>query len=556
MNSFPYPSFPPAQLAANGAPKRVIVVGAGLAGLVAAHALMNAGHDVIVLEASDRPGGRVCTLRSGFSDGLYADAGASFVPGAHSYTVGFALYFGLALVSYGKQGRSTDFLAGWRIDDQGRAKWPVPLSPSELASTPPDWLRQYVHSALDAILSEPPRASDWPPPSLHALDTVSFAQFLSNAGASPGAISVLRRGFFDLWGDGVDACSALLILRDMANTIVAASKDTPATAAPAHPATHMYRAAAPTPARALTPATANVAIPATATTAAATTAAATATPQYSTPTFVRAVAPPAITNIADVDPHGVYHIEGGNDALPYAFAKGLGARLRYGSPVTRIEQDATGVRVYCAGTAAPVTGDYVISAIPLSTFRLVDVAPALSAAKARAVAELPYTSVTRLFLQFDERFWLNEGLEGLASTDLPVSDNAPIPGFWIEDTTSVQAGTAGILDCYITGQRAREFAAMTDDARVAYTLDQVERVFPGAKSHYSGRAMTKIWDAEPWARGGYGYFRPGQMQTVYPLLATPEGRIHFAGEATSALPAWMQGALESGLRAAAEVNDA
>jgi monoamine oxidase len=91
---------------------------------------------------------------------------------------------------------------------------------------------------------------------------------------------------------------------------------------------------------------------------------------------------------------------------------------------------------------------------------------------------------------------------------------------------------------------------------VAITLDQVERVFPGAKSHYTGKFMKKIWDDDPYARGAYGWFRPGQMTTLYPVLATAEGRIHFAGEATSVLPAWMQGALESGVRAATEVNDA
>jgi monoamine oxidase len=46
------------------------------------------------------------------------------------------------------------------------------------------------------------------------------------------------------------------------------------------------------------------------------------------------------------------------------------------------------------------------------------------------------------------------------------------------------------------------------------------------------------------------------MQGIYPLLARPEGRLHFAGDHTSALPGWMQGALESGFRAAGEVNAA
>jgi monoamine oxidase len=54
----------------------VIVVGAGIAGLAAAFELMNAGHDVTVLEARMRPGGRVHTIRDEFSDGLYAEGGA------------------------------------------------------------------------------------------------------------------------------------------------------------------------------------------------------------------------------------------------------------------------------------------------------------------------------------------------------------------------------------------------------------------------------------------------------------------------------------------------
>jgi len=36
--------------------------------------------------------------------------------------------------------------------------------------------------------------------------------------------------------------------------------------------------------------------------------------------------------------------------------------------------------------------------------------------------------------------------------------------------------------------------------------------------------------------------------------ATAEGRLHFAGEHTSCLPGWMQGAFESGHRAAEEVH--
>jgi monoamine oxidase len=69
------------------APKKVIVIGAGLAGLSAAFELTQTGHGVTVLEARNRSGGRVYTLRDPFSDGMYAEAGAFSFSDAHDLTL-------------------------------------------------------------------------------------------------------------------------------------------------------------------------------------------------------------------------------------------------------------------------------------------------------------------------------------------------------------------------------------------------------------------------------------------------------------------------------------
>src|SRR5213082_2900714 len=79
------------------APKKIIIIGAGMAGLSAGYELTQLGHDVTILEARSRPGGRVHTLREPFSDGLYAEAGAARIPDNHEFTLRYVKLFDLPL---------------------------------------------------------------------------------------------------------------------------------------------------------------------------------------------------------------------------------------------------------------------------------------------------------------------------------------------------------------------------------------------------------------------------------------------------------------------------
>src|SRR5215475_4935189 len=100
------------------AKKRVIVIGAGIAGLSCAYELMKRGHAVTVLEASGRPGGHVRTFHDPFADGLYADIGAE-----HFYYPGYTEYwrylkeFALTAIPYPRRDNMTRFLNGERFTE-------------------------------------------------------------------------------------------------------------------------------------------------------------------------------------------------------------------------------------------------------------------------------------------------------------------------------------------------------------------------------------------------------------------------------------------------------
>src|SRR5437660_9758546 len=106
-------SFASSNAQSAGAKKRVIVIGAGIAGLSCAYELMKRGHDVTVLEASGRTGGHVRTVREGLADGLYVDAGAEHFtqPGYDRYWQ-YVREFNLTALPYPRRNRMLRVLQG------------------------------------------------------------------------------------------------------------------------------------------------------------------------------------------------------------------------------------------------------------------------------------------------------------------------------------------------------------------------------------------------------------------------------------------------------------
>lgn len=451
--------------------KRILVLGAGLAGLAAAYELATSRHEVTVLEARTRPGGRVQTLRDPFADGMHAEAGAfAFIPTAPDFLMGYVRRFGLSIspaVRDEPGGLSLlYYFRNQRIKEAPGIQWPLALSDEERRMGLLAMRTRYLRAAVDEVVEA--SASGSLDELLQKYDRRSFAEFLHDAGASAAAGALISITDWDPIGEELDQRSALDVLAQTA----------------CYGAFRGER----------------------------------------------------------------YTIAGGNDRLPQAFAERLGERIRYGAAAVRIEHDQRGVRVIFVqgGREMAADADYLVCSVPFSVMRAIEVSPAFSALKHKAIEELPYSSVTSIALQCSSRFWKDEELSGSAFTDLPVSL------FW--DGTDGQPTSRAILTGVMTAARSRHAQALGHDRRVALIVESTEKVFPQVRDYCEG-ANYRCWEEDTWSRGGNAWFRPGQMLALWPGLARAEGRIHFAGEHTASLllHGSAQGALESGVRAAREI---
>jgi monoamine oxidase len=445
-----------------GKPKKVVIVGAGIAGLVSAFELMEAGHDVILLEARMRPGGRVYTLREPFADGLYAEAGAIDFGDAYPIIMRFIRLFELPAVDVPASPKTITYARGHRyVTAQNQEPdWPYLLPAAERQLGRTGIWNKYVVSAYAQL--EDPSAHDWPRAVERNVDNETLNDLMRRLGVSENGVAMLH---FTLSGDDYDHVSALQSLTT--ESFIARNRKW-------------------------------------------------------------------------------MSIQGGNDRLPGAFAAKLGSRIRYGAKVVKLSQDARKVSVSVLHPSGlqQLEADHAIVTIPFSVLRHCEMDSSVSLGKKAAIQKMRYESLTRVYLQSRTRFWTEQNTGGDALSDVPFC-----PVF---DHTATQSGTRGILEAQIEHDKATEVWAMSPDKRVSWALKYMEKIHPGLTSNFEG-GTSFSWDHDPLALGSWAYYAPGEMTTTSPHVSQPEGRIHFAGEHTSALMGTLEGAAQSGIRAAREV---
>lgn len=452
----------------------ILVLGAGLSGLSTAYELAKKGNRVTVLEARDRVGGRIFTLREPFSDDLYTETGGELIGDNYVRFLDYAGQFGINYDELSAEpetggsisdiqdgiGRNAFMKGQFFSKNEVIKNHPYKLKGEESQMLPPTLLGKHMRLMSNEIRQETTTLAD--------LDRVSLATALRARGASKTAIKLMDVA---LNYNSIYTVSAGAALED----------------------SFRRRNAGTVPLKA----------------------------------------------------------EGGNDRLPKALAAAAidaGAEIKLNSPVVRIVRKENRIIVHvdaANGRSETYEADRLVCTIPFSVLRSIRFEPGLPASKQRAISDLDYTRITKVYMEADYAEWDKRSLGSSIWTDTNIEQ--------IFSTTGKAGDERGLFTVWADGRGSEKLEKMDPKTRQSYATAEFERILPVMKGAVKTTA-TQSWSLDPYSLGAYSHLRVGQLIGLVPAIGAPVDNIHFAGEHTATGMPGMEGALESAERVVREIT--
>ena len=471
--------------------KRVVILGAGIAGLVTAYELDKLGYECTILEATARAGGRNLTVRSGDvieefnstqrvrfgnEDDLYANMGPARIPYHHEAILGYCKEFGVDLEVFVNDNRGAFF------QSQG-------------------WLN----------------GTRVPGRELHAAQRGYIAELLAKA---------VNRNALDDELTRADKDHLLSMLDDYSGEALSADYTYTGSGRAGYDGMYVNRGlggAKPVPPLALTEVLG-----------------------FDLAWFF-------VHWGHELDQQAtLFQPVGGMDKIVEAFKARVGHLIRYESVVEHIaNQTDGGVRItysYRGAMMEPFDADYAICTIPATVLK--DIPNNFSMETQDAIANTPYDSAVKIAFQAKSRFWEVEDhiYGGISWTNF--GGDHDVTQIWYP-SNGYHRERGIILGAYIFGVRgfdqdaALSFAAMSPSRRLKAAKEVGERIHPGYYRKNVQAGVSRAWSEVPFQKGSWPDFGHAPVEA----LKEPDGAVYFTGDLTSALSGWQEGSALSALSA-------
>jgi monoamine oxidase len=239
-----------------------------------------------------------------------------------------------------------------------------------------------------------------------------------------------------------------------------------------------------------------------------------------------------------------YTAKGGNMSIPEAMANNLGNEVQLNKKVIAINTTQKNCEIICKDGSL-FRARHVICSVPFSVLKKIRITPSIVGLQAEAINTLRSQKLNLLHLVPKSPFWQKDGMSPNMFTDGKA-------GMVIAERKGSSPSEVTSLTAWLRGPLAAEMDKMRETDAIRSVVESIEKLRPSAKEQLEPVAYHS-WFQNPFSKGDWAIWGPGQIRKFVKNVATPHGQIHFCGEHTAVANRGMEGAMESGERAALEV---